>query len=182
MSTSRPSFLRRTVSSYSSRSSSRGISKLEAASPLAESMIEIGLPIISSAEYPNSRSAPLFQLTTIPSGVSRVIASEEFTMASSCSRAASTVLMSWMSVLVPNHLVTSPPAFRTGTARVRNHRYSPRWRRKRNSASKSLPAFTASFQVFAIFARSSGCTSAVQPKPSCSISGIPVYCSHRGLR
>jgi len=46
------------------------------------SRIAIGCPIISSAEYPNSRSAPGFQLVTTPSSVLEMIASsEESTMA-----------------------------------------------------------------------------------------------------
>src|SRR5579884_3658709 len=48
---------------------------------------EIGLPIISSAEYPNNRSAPRFQVVTMPLSVLLMMASSEFSTIDASRRA-----------------------------------------------------------------------------------------------
>src|SRR5579884_1809437 len=54
---------------------------------------EIGLPIISSAEYPNNRSAPRFQVVTMPLSVLLMMASSEFSTIDASRRAVAAAFL-----------------------------------------------------------------------------------------
>ena len=101
-STSSPSFRRRTVSKCSIRSPRRSRSMMGGSSSKRSGGINIvtGCPRTSSAVYPKMRSAPLFQLMTMPSRVLPMIASsEDSTMAASRAFVPSARLRSVMSAM-----------------------------------------------------------------------------------
>ena len=54
-------------------------------------------------------------------------------------RVSSAARCTVMSVLVPNQRTIAPEASRTGSARDRNQRYSPSWRRSGNVSSQTSP-------------------------------------------
>jgi hypothetical protein len=122
---------------------------------------------------------PFGSRTTMVWGIASVIRRSS---RSSSRSFVSALFRSSMSVLLPNHLMTLPPASSCGTTRIRNHRYSPSYLRTRVSSSPGLRASTKASNSRRSRFRSSGGTATFQSQPFPCSWVKPVYSYRRLFR
>ena len=115
----------------------------------------------------------------VPSGAIRSTASKLFSM--TALNRAWWPFWSSTSVQAPTHRTAAPVSFRWASARARNQRYAPSWRRSRYSVSNGLPVATARDQASQVGARSSGWSIRSQPSPRVTPVGRPEYSRMRRL-
>ena len=96
-------------------------------------------------------------------------------------RACSSSRCSVTSVLVPNQRTTRPSASVMGSARERNHRYSPSLLRSGKVSSHGSPVAKATLMRSTTRSTSCGWCIFCQPHPCISSSVVPVYSYHRSL-